>query len=179
MGKTYYLDLATLMSVLDDGLYTLSTSLVVSGTQGGGYITLSNGHITECAVKLADGRHIEGEQAFRLLQSQSQWQVQIVSVPIIPPMPPAPPPMPPAYRDMPPSYGTGFSPSQPGIPRQKRILDPALLESFTMKQRLVLRTVLTMVNGQRDAEQIKEQINLPARTVEEALEALRVLGIIE
>ncbi|MBA2284383.1 MAG: hypothetical protein H0W02_02765 [Ktedonobacteraceae bacterium] len=179
MGKIYYLDLATLMSVLDDGLYTLSTSLVVSGTQGSGYITLSNGHITECAVKLADGRHIEGEQAFRLLQSQTQWQVQIVPVPpALPPMPPATPAMPPSYRDtLPPSMG--FSASPPGILRQKRILDPALLEGFTMKQRLMLRTVLTMVNGQRTAEQIKEHVNLPARTVEEVLETLHALGIIE
>ncbi len=62
---------------------------------------------------------------------------------------------------------------------QKRMLDPSLLGHLDMRQRLVLRTVLTMVNGQRTARQIREQLNLPPNVVDEVLAYLHSIDVIE
>jgi hypothetical protein len=63
--------------------------------------------------------------------------------------------------------------------RQKNVLTSQVLYNQPMKQRLVLRMVLAMVNGQRNAEQIKAQLHLPPDVVHEALVALYRLDIIE
>ncbi|GHO57257.1 hypothetical protein KSB_57320 [Ktedonobacter robiniae] len=55
-------------------------------------------------------------------------------------------------------------------------------EEFTalpMRQRVVLRLVLTKVNGVRSVEEIKAQLQLSPETVESALAYLRARNIIE
>lgn len=171
MGKTYYLDLNTLLSVLDNGLYTLSTSFMLSGTPAIGYLTLSKGTITSYAIQSPDGKQIYSDRALQVLQAQTQWQVQFISTPTSPEQPSS------TYTPQP-DVSSSLSPS-PGALKQKRIFDSSLLEGLTAKQRLVLRTVLTMINGRRNADQIKAQLALPPEVVDEALERLRFLDIIE
>lgn len=47
------------------------------------------------------------------------------------------------------------------------------------RQRMIIRLVLTMVNGRRSVEEIKAQLQLSPETVESVLEYLRALNVIE
>lgn len=76
---------------------------------------------------------------------------------------------------------TNSASSFPGsyIPRPLGDLEPYLLNGYTSKQRLVLRTVFAMVNGERNVEQIKAQLNLSSEAVDEALMYLNTINLIE
>ncbi len=53
------------------------------------------------------------------------------------------------------------------------------MNGYTSKQRLVLRTVFAMVNGERNIEQIKAQLNLSSEAVDDALIYLNSIDVIE
>jgi hypothetical protein len=174
MEKVYYLDLATLVEYLQEQSTTLCTQVKVPGVREActGYIWLKEGRITNCFVQAQDGQLLhEGERAYALLHTSKQWQIRLEknserafktgTTQQIPALGSHPPPVPLA------------------APRQKQVLEPYLLEGFSMKQRLVLRTVLAMINGERTVDQIKAHLHLPPEIVEQALEHLRFMGIIE
>ena len=169
MGKTYFLDLPTLLEYLRGQSCMLTTVVTVSGKSGNGYVFLKDGMVIRCFIRMQDGTQFEGQLAYPYLEASKQWQVQLEQDAPAPSQP-SPPPQP-----------DGSDPSQfPQKPLvQKRMLDPSLLGHLDMRQRLVLRTVLTMVNGQRTAWQIKEQLNLPPNVVDEVLAYLYSIGIIE
>ncbi len=79
------------------------------------------------------------------------------------------------------AQNTNSAPSFPFsyIPRPLGDLEPYLLNGYTSKQRLVLRTVFAMVNGERTVEQIKAQLNLSSDAVDEALMYLNSISLIE
>jgi hypothetical protein len=58
-------------------------------------------------------------------------------------------------------------------------LDPDLLDHFSAKERLILRMVYALVNGQRTPAHIKAQLRLPSASVDEALKSLHALRVIE
>lgn len=64
------------------------------------------------------------------------------------------------------------------IPHIIAPLEPRLNE-LNSKQRLILRTVFAMINGQRTIEQIKGQLHLSSQTVDEVLTYLHSVGVIE
>ncbi len=74
----------------------------------------------------------------------------------------------------------GF-PSDPNkyVPRIIAPLESNLLNEYSLRQRVILRTVFAMINGQRTIEQIKGQLHLSSHTVDEALSHLYQLGTIE
>src|SRR5689334_10923005 len=78
MGKTYQLDLETLLYILVNGQYQLTTVLTVSNSPATGFVTLSNGKITSYVIQLRDGRRIDGAQVLNLLLKQPHWDVQPV-----------------------------------------------------------------------------------------------------
>ena len=65
------------------------------------------------------------------------------------------------------------------IPHQRMALHPSLLENVPPRERIVIRMVLAMVNGQRTVDQIKEQLRLPADTVDRTLIELRRMRVID
>lgn len=169
MGKTYFLDLPTLLEYLRGQSCMLTTVVTISGKSGNGYVFLKDGMVIRCFIRMQDGTQLEGQLAYPYLEVSKQWQMQLEQdAPASPPSSPSP---------RPDSSGPSPSPLQPLV--QKRLLDPSLLGHLDMRQRLLLRTVLTMVNGQRTAWQIKEQLNLPPNVVDEVLAYLYSIGIIE
>jgi hypothetical protein len=173
MDKVYYLDLQTLLDYLQGQSAILSTSVNVPALREPcrGVIFLKEGTVLECLIQTPSGMILaSGADAYATLRARDQWQVRIqpdvehvLHSLIQPSLPEASSPAPPAFSQ---------------APRQLRPLDAHLLNSFTMKQRLVLRLVFTMVNGERTVEQIKAQLNLSPAVVEEALTTLRTLGVI-
>ena len=65
------------------------------------------------------------------------------------------------------------------IPKVVGSLEAYLLNGYTSKQRLVLRTVFAMVNGERTVEQIKAQLNLSSEAVDDALNYLSSIEVID
>jgi hypothetical protein len=181
MGKIYYLDLDTLLGVLGHGSYLLTTSLIVSNMPATGLVQYTQGKITGYTVQLSDGRRLDDQQAYRLLRSQEQWQVQFQDPPSLSQLSPALSPS--SSRNT--SIPSALLPADRSgqivrrIFRQRQPLLPTHLTGLSMKQRLVLRTVFAMINGERDVESIKASLNLPTETVEEALKSLLLLGVIE
>jgi hypothetical protein len=65
------------------------------------------------------------------------------------------------------------------IPHRIALLEPDLLSGYSSKQRVILRTVFAMINGQRTIEQIKGHLHLSPKAVDEALNYLHWLGVVE
>ena len=176
MDKVYYLDLPTLLEYLQGQSALLSTGVAVPGQRepGTGFLFFKNTTIIGCLIQ-AGGNTAwrDGEAAYEMIKANTEWQVRMdadleqtlwLMKQRSGRLPPPPPPQP-----------------EPTVyaPRPVRPLDPDLLQPFTAKQRLILRMVFAVANGQRSPEHIKAQLRLPAETVEEALRSLYSLGVIE
>lgn len=72
-----------------------------------------------------------------------------------------------------------LSPPDMLIPRARMSLEASLSDEYTTRQRVILRTVFAMINGQRTIAQMKERLNLSPEAIDEALTTLRTMGVIE
>jgi hypothetical protein len=175
MERTYHLDLKTLLEYLQGKSAVLRTIVKVPQSRQPcqGYIFMVENTVHHFILSGGGALLLTGQGAADLLKDRTEWQVQIGTGREIEQdlrlfaqryaLPIALPPL-----------------SQVGVaPRQKRALDPFLLQQFSYGQSLVLRTVYALVNGQRTVEQMKLQLRLPAESVEEALAILRTLDVIE
>lgn len=177
-NKTYFLGLPTLLTYLHSQSCELTTELDISGASAKGSLVLKHGKIVSCTLTFSNGHQITGDQAYQQLQKSSQWQVHLVT----------------REERTQPSPPASFSPSMPFSPtpsstapsswsvpplRPKRPLDPALLQSFSMKERLLVRSVYMLVNGKNSIEQIKSQLNLSPHNIDTAIAVLRALDVIE
>jgi hypothetical protein len=177
MDKVYYLDLPTLLEYLQGQSALLFTEVTVPGRREPctGYLFLKNSVIIGSLVQIAgDVIWSEGEQAYQLLKGNEEWRVRM-------------------DLDIEQTYwlmkqrGGGLrpttSPQRPAplltAPRPVAPLDAAFLEPFSPKQRLILRMVFALINGQRTPAQIKAQLRIPPETVDEALRSLYALRVIE
>jgi hypothetical protein len=176
MEKAYYLDLKTLLEYLQGQQALLSTEVSVPGIRARctGYIFFRETTIIGCLIQLLDGSvWREGEEAYRFLTENREWYVRIdlnieqtframrqryepLAQSYVPPPPP-----------------------RPRAPRAVKPLDAGALVQFSTKQRLLLRMVYTLVNGQRTVDQIKAQVHVPAEVVDDVLATLHNLGAIE
>lgn len=177
--KTYFLDLQTLLTYLNDQSCELTTELKVSGKIARGSIVLKEGRIIDCLLSLQNGSQVTGEQAYKQLKACTQWQVELEQPEekrkALPPVQFSPQP-------------TQFLPTPP-VPasrtwsppplRQKRPLDPTLLQNLPMTKRFTLHSVFALVNGRRGNEEIRAQLHLSPRDFDDALNSLRALDLIE
>lgn len=148
--KTYFLDLQTLLTYLRTQSCELTTELTIAGKVARGSIVLKEGKIVSSTLILHNGSQVTGERAYQQLQASTQWQVQL-----------------------------GKPEEKRKILRQKRALDPSLLQSFSLQEHLILRSVFLSIDGRRSIEEIKAQHRLPSHVVDEAIMRLRMLGLIE
>lgn len=186
MDKVYYLDLQTLLEYLQGQSALLVTGVAVPGQREGGtgYLFFKGDRIIGCMIKTASNAlWSEGEQAYQMLRANGEWRVRME------------PDIEQALRAIK-QQGVGAQPMPSGslagrqappapsafalyTPRPLMALDPALLQQFHPRQRLVLRLVYALVNGQRTPTQIKAQLRLPPEAVDEAIQSLHDLGVIE
>jgi hypothetical protein len=172
--KTYFLDLQTLLAYLSGQSCELTTELKVSEKAARGSILLKEGKIVHCLLALQNGLQITGEQAYKQLETCTQWQVELEqpeekkkNSPLVQFSPqPAPAPL------------LSTPPASPPL-RQKGPLDLVFLQNLPVKERLILHTVFAMVNGNRTSEEIKAQLRLSPRDIDDALNWLRELDVIE
>ena len=170
--KTYFLDLQTLLTYLRDQSCELTTTVRISGQMASGSITLHLGKIIHCQLVLPNGQQISGEGAYKQLQTGTEWQVQLTE---------------PEAEKTTRVSSTSSTPPRQTTPqawhryplRQKRSLDPAFLQSLPHKDRLILRSVYSMIDGKRSAIDIKAQLPLAAEDIDQALVGLRMLDLIE
>jgi hypothetical protein len=182
--KTYFLDLQTLLIYLADQSCELTTELKLSGKAARGSLILKEGKIASCTISFQNGYQIVGEQAYKLVEMSTQWQVELEK-----PeekrkkfaLPPAPTQFSPRLSPEPFLEVSPSSVSNPWSPplKQKGSLDLALLQNLPIKERLVLRSVFAMINGQRSNDEIKAQLHLSSRDIDNALTRLHVLNLIE
>lgn len=174
-SKTYFLGLPTLLTYLHDQSCELTTEINISGKAARGSVVLKNGKIVSCTLIFSNGHQITGEQAYQQLQKSSQWQVcletredkkQAFSPTQFSP-------------SMPPSFPAANNPLFSSPLRPKRPLDPAQLQSLSMKERLLVRSVYLLVNGRNSIEEIKNQLHLSPSSIDEAIAVLRMLDVIE
>lgn len=204
MGRTYYLDLQTLLDYLCQGGQSCFLKATLANRTIG-YIVVRAGTVVSCSVYDANGVIMEGKQAQKMLADCTEWFVEMEDE--LPPPPPSPfPPYPPTplSPSMPPDQQrsgertyqpgqytppmmpryppTGSSPPGPSSPHRpifrRQDLTDQQMASLTTKQRMQLRMVMTLINGSRSAEEIKAQLNLAPETVEGILAYLRALNII-
>ncbi|GHO48400.1 hypothetical protein [Ktedonospora formicarum] len=204
-GKVYYLDLQTLLDFLSvhGESCLLSKPLKEKGRTG--YVAVNAGSMTSCYIQERERIVLQGEQAFKVLAQYSEWHVQLqderpssppsMSPPNLSPAPNGPSyPVPgigqptstsgqwPAIRSNTPSGqwslpGSNYVPDW--RPRIKRDLTQEEYLSLTVRQRFVLRLVLTMINGMRAVPEIKAQLQLSPETVDSVLAYLQARYIIE
>lgn len=175
MDKVYYLDLQTVLEYLQGQSALLSTKVTMPGQKESytGFLFFKNSTIIGCLIQIADNIiWREGEAAYEFIKGSTEWRVRmdpdleqtfwLMKQPTVVLHRTTPPPAPPVYTP------------RPLIP-----LDYADLHPFTAKQRLVLRMVYALINGERTLADIKGHLRLPAETVDEALRSLHSLGVIE
>jgi hypothetical protein len=173
----YRLDLPTLLQFLrDQSSVVLSTTVDVppDGEACYGYLLLKNRAIIDCQIQSQNGTVLyRGEEAYQLLNTKTQWQVRIDST----------------HHDETKSPGQHersrriakaiSSIPDTYVPRVIRPLEPSLLNAYSLQQRVILRTVFAMINGQRAISQMKGQLHLSSEAVNEALTSLKSIGVIE
>ncbi len=177
--KIYNLDLQTLINFLQDQSALLYTTVNIPDIRGPchGYIFLREKTIIGCQIQSQDGILLfKDQEAYRLLGTRTQWQIRVdLNIDL-------------TFRSMQ-QQNSQISQSSPSrsanvfpfsyVPRVVGSLEAYLLNGYTSKQRLVLRTVFAMVNGDRNVEQIKGQLNLSSEAVDDALSYLSSIGVIE
>jgi hypothetical protein len=176
--KTYFLDLQTLLTYLIDQSCELTTELKISGKTARGSLILKEGKIAYCTISFQNGYQIVGEQAYKLIETCTQWQVELEKPEErkkkFSPAQFSPSPAP-FLEVSPASVSNPWSPPL----RQKGSLDLALLQNLPIKERLILRSVFAMINGKRSNEEIKAQLHLSSKDIDDALTRLHVLNLIE
>lgn len=174
MEKTYYLDLPTLVGYLQGKSAMLRTSVLLTKDEPfcEGIVFLLHVNTIHCYILNQAGKVLsEGDGAYKRLSRSTEWQVRIDAEQVI-------------GRELltwRQQHNLVYDPPLPQIiPRPKRTLDALILHQFAPQQALFLRTVFTLVNGQRTVEQIRERLSLAApQAVDDALNILYVLGLIE
>jgi len=177
--KVYNLDLQTLINLLQDQSALLYTAVDIPDMRGPchGYVFLRNKTIIGCQIQSQDGiLLLKDQEAYRLLGTRIQWQIRVD------------PNIDQTFKSMRQQDSQNLQSVSPRsaqffpvkyIPKVVGSLEAYLLNGYTSKQRLVLRTVFAMVNGGRNVEQIKAQLNLSSEAVDDALNYLRSIGVIE
>ncbi len=174
--KTYYLNLLALIPQLGQqrvALYTAFPRGIAEIPEPCiGTVHVHEGKIVECTIEGRSGASISGTRAFQILRSVAAWQVKAEgdahgiggrsSEPVTPSSLPQVQP----------------SPLDTIIPQRNMPLLPGHLDGLTAKERILLRSVLALINGQRSVEQIKMQMHLPPDTVERVLWQLQNMQII-
>ena len=191
MTQIYYLDLPTLIDTLRGQSATLEANLPsnFSGLNGPGrgLVRLQEGRITECIILGRNGPLASGDIALRRLRAISIWQVTFMdqfptpSLPLTPPPFPATPPqaLPGTSQTGPLGATTDYLPQDVLIiPRLLKQPDIGYVSSLGMKERLVLRLVLSQIDGLRSVQQIKELLSLAPETVDRALQSLKDAGLV-
>ena len=177
--KVYNFDLQTLINFLQDQSALLYTAVDIPDIRGPchGYVFLRKKTIIGCQIQSQDGvLLLKDQEAYRLLGTRTQWQIRVdpnidqtfkaMRQQVAQNLPSSPPP---SAESFPASY----------VPKVIGSLEAYLLNGYTSKQRLMLRTVFAMVNGDRNVAQIKRQLNLSSEAVDDALNHLSSIGVIE
>jgi hypothetical protein len=177
--KVYNLDLQTLINFLQDQSALLYTTVDIPDMRGPchGYLFLRKRTIIGCQIQSQDGILLfKDQEAYRLLNTKTHWQFRIE------------PNIDLTLKSMQPQNTQTLPPADVGsnqlfpisyVPHVIGSLEAYLLNGYTSKQRLVLRTVFAMVNGERTIEQIKGQLNLSSEAIDDALNYLSSIGVIE
>lgn len=177
MEKTYYLDLPTLLGYVRGKSAMLRTTIALARNQpsGQGILFLLRANIMHCYILSQAGVLLfEGDTAYKRLSQSTEWLVRIDAEPIINQ----------EWLTWLQQHNLAHNAPVPqtpeGIPQPKRALDALILRQFSHQQALFLRTVFTLVNGQRTVEQIKARLpQSPPQTIDDALNVLRTLDVIE
>jgi hypothetical protein len=174
--KTYYLNLLSLIPQFGQQKVALYTTFPYGVPEIPepciGTVHIQEGRIMECSIEGRSGVSINGTKAFQILRTVVAWQVESAvdthSMGV-------------HAADS----ATSSSPPQlqplpldKVIPQRNMPLQPTHLDGLTAKERIVLRSVLALINGQRSVDQIKAQMKLPPETVERVLWQLRSMQII-
>jgi hypothetical protein len=174
--KTYYLDLPTLVTYLQDRTAVLKTTLTLAKNQppAQGLLFLLANKVMHGYILSPNGAVLaEGEKAQARLRECKEWRVRIDSEAVIGQEWLA-------WQQMHQSSKGNPSPAATGvIPVPVRSMEPHMMTLFSHQQVLFLRTVFALVNGQRTVEQIKERLpQSSSQSIEDALNVLRTLGLI-
>ncbi len=173
-NTTYDLALPTLLQYLQDQSAVLSTPVDIPYAKGPcyGYIFLKERTITECQIQAQDGTILyRGQRAYSIVSTRTQWQVRLDTVPDAGTQP--------MKRLASGNASVTFPILDTFVPNAIASLDVSILNQYAIKQRVILRTVFAMINGQRSVKDMKEQLNLSSEAIDEALITLRSMGVIE
>ena len=177
MEKTYYLDLPTLMGYIRGKSAVLRTTIALARNQPScqGVLFLLHADTMHCYVLSQKGELLfEEGNAYKRLAQSKEWQVRIDSEQNIGQ----------EWLTWLQQHNLVHNAPVPGvsedIPRPRRALDALVLNQFSHQQALFLRTVFTLVNGQRTVEEMKARLpQTSPHIIDEALNILRTLGVIE
>lgn len=176
MEKTYHLDLKTLLEFIRGKSAILRTTVTLPRQRNAcqGALYLKGNGATHCFIFTQEGMLLmDGANAHATLSTCTEWLVRLDTEHVVETELLA------LARRYPLILGSLTDLTVRRAPRLKNPLTRAILQRFSVRQSLTLRTVLAMVNGARTVEQIKAQLNLPPELIDEALEVLHNINIIE
>jgi len=170
-----YLDLATLIESVGSQSATLRAILpkgrVVSLSEPAvATLRIEQGAIMNCMIETRGGKHIEGQKALDLLGTWEEWSISID----VPTLSSSSQPLP--AQEV---YLKTETRYEQRVPRQRRVNNLNAISQLPAKQRVLLRNVLMMVNGERTIAGIKSSLQLSPQTVDAMLDMLRQMQLID
>ncbi len=190
MGRTYYLDLLTLVTNLRTETAWLRTSLTRKNagisSPSTGFVRVERGKIVDCRIESQNGALLTGPRALQILQQIQEWYVELD---------------PPAFmQESPRSDYTGqaeqptqtrqigkalqpvqlpHAPHAPYVPQRRMQLQPHFLQGFSTRERMIYHTIFAKIDGKHTVEEIKQQLRLAPEVIDYVLTDLRNKLIIE
>ncbi len=176
----YFLDLETVIEHLH-GANALVSTLFPDGipphpSPCRGYIRLKEGHIDEYWIEGQNGFRLQSPLAAQYLRQRNEWTVELEREDHVSALPveersderhPAP------------SSFVHVHTFDECIFSQQRSLAPHLLDSLSHKERMVVRMVHLMMNGQRSIDHIRQTLHLSSSVIEIAVRTLQRVQAIQ
>ena len=181
MGKTYYLDLKTVIETLmgQSGVLQRELPREVSTLNESCLcvIDMTKGAITRCVLVTKSGQQYDGSLLLPSLYTFENWDVTLTPDSRVAPIVPTSP-----------ARSTGILPRQAEVqpPGEERLV-PSLavrevsveqLAQLSHKQRILTRSVLSQINGVRSVAEIRARLRLSKTVVDSILDFLTQQAII-
>lgn len=186
MGKTYYLDLKTVIETLVGQAGVLQRELPKEVSSLNEpclcVINVTKGAITRCLLVTKSGQQFDGYGLLPSLYTFENWDVTLTSdqsvVPIVPALPSLSSGSLPRQSEMQP--GTALSPptEEHLIPYLVVQVSMAQFAHLSHKDRILVRSVLSQINGVRSVAEIRARLPLSRIIVNQMLDFLTQQSII-
>lgn len=192
MGRTYYLDLKTVIEILlgETGVLQRELTKEISPVreQCLCIIDVTKGVITRCLLVTRKGQQFDGYNLLPSLYALEDWEVTLTSISKTPTLPSHPAvsvsqqeetqPRKALPEETQPRKALQTSIREHLVPYQIVQVNMTQFADLSHKDRILVRSILLQINGERSVAEIRERLHLSRTIVDQILDSLAQQAII-